>query len=247
MENEQFIHDYYTNRLSAVDRQGFEHRIEEDPTFAQEVKEYQDIKTAIKESERVALKNILQDLESQEVKEEPLEQTISFSKKYRHIYAAAAVIIFTIIAFQFLEKEPSTQDLYASYYQPYPNTLQPVVRGERNEDKISQAFVAYEANEFSKAAGLFEESLAITYDPDVAFYQAMSLLESKKQVEASILLSKLKKEGTSFKPQLYWYSAMVALKNGQKEVAKQQLDSLAALRSDYKKRTISKLQKELNQ
>lgn len=247
MENEQLIHDYTNGRLSREDTSAFEARLTTNPELAREVKEYKDLKKAIKENERLELKTTLQELEVEEdVPEITNEEKVSFTKKYRHIYIAAAVIIFAIIGFQFLEKEPSGQDLYASYYQPYDNTLQPVTRGETGEDVLSQAFQAYEAGEFKKAITLFDSSLKKQSNPDVSFYKAMSLISTGSEKEAATLLNNLKKEKISYKPQLYWYSALLALKNNDKQTANEQLDSLSMLNSDYKKSAIINIKKELN-
>lgn len=247
MENEQLIHDYTNGRLSTQDAKSFEAKLTTDSELAFELKQYLDIKRAIKEQERTDLKEILQHLEGEgnlDVQAE--EETSSFARKYRHIYIAAAVIVLAIIGFQFLDEDPSTQDLYASYYQPYDNTLQPVTRGESNVDVLSEAFQAYEAREFKKAITLFDSSLSNEYNPDVSFYKAMSLLSSGSEKEAAILLSNLKKEKISYEPQLYWYSALLALKNNNKQMANEQLDSLVMLNTDYKKGTITKIKKELN-
>lgn len=247
MENEQFIHDYENGSLSSEKKQAFELRYSSDKAFAEEVKEYRNLKSAIKEKERLDLKSTLQDLEKQKeiTPEITDEENISFGRKYRHIYVAAAVIVFAVIGFQFLEKETSNQDLYASFYQPYPNTLQPVTRSEASTDVLSQAFQAYEANEFEKAEVLFETSLTQEYNSDIAFYKAMTLLNMKNDEEGSDLLKQLKNESTSFKPQLYWYSALLALKKNDEQQAKEQLDSLSQLNSGYKKSAILKIKKLL--
>ena len=144
MENEQLIHDYTNDRLIPEERLAFELRLETDAQLAHEYEEYVDLKKAIKEQVRIDLKDTLKALENQkeEISGISDEQTVSFGKKYSYIYIAAAVIIFAVIGFQFLEQDPSNQDLYASFYQPYDNTLQPVTRGETKEDVLSQAFQA---------------------------------------------------------------------------------------------------------
>lgn len=247
MENEQFIHDYENGNLSAQDRAVFENRLNTEPTFAQEVKDFRDLKIAIKSVEKNTLKERLQQLESQNIEESPSsKQDITYGKRYRHIYAAAAVIIFAIVMFQFLEKDPTSQDLYASYYQAPPNTLQPVIRGNDSKDQLSLAFQAYEAQEYGSAATLFKAALEQEYNPDVRFYRAMSLISNGQEALGNDILQELKKEDTSFAPQVFWYSALIALKNNEQERAKQQLDSLGLLDSGYKEKTIRRLKKELN-
>ncbi len=242
MENEQLIQQYLHDRLSPEERANFENQLSKDTVLKEQYDEYQNLKQAIKESERIELKSSLVAIEKTEQED---TQEISFTRRYSYIYAAAAIIIAAIIVFQFLEKEPSPQDLYASYYEPYPNTLQPVVRGDSRDDSVSKGFIAYESAAYDQAISFFDAALSKTYDPNIAFYKAMSLLNLKKTEDALTLITKLKKEETNYRPQLYWYSALIALDMKKREEAISQLDSLSILKSGFKDRTLIKIKDQL--
>lgn len=243
MENDQLIQDYINQKLSGREVRDFEKRLFSDPSFAIEVQDYRNVQNAIKENERKHLKAMLQDLEVQEG--DPQEEPISFTKRYRHIYAAAAIIIFSIIGFQFLDQGPTNQDLYTSFSQPYPNTLQPITRGEETTDALSKAFMAYEAGDYKTASTLFDRILQSNSNPDIFFYKAMSLYNEGKQQEATTALNTLKNKNTNYTPQVYWYSALLALKNDNTQLAREQLDSLSMLNSGYKDAAVKKIKKEL--
>lgn len=246
MKNEKLIKQYENGALAPAEYLDFEHKLKSDPSFAREVKQYRDLNGLIITREHTDLKEPLTDTETQKkpLAEDSLDTT-SYGKRYRHVYAAAAAIIVLIAVFQWFQKEPSAQDLYAAYYQPYKNTLQLVQREARLTELRSQAFLAYEAREFDKALTLFESDLQNTYNPDIAFYKSMSLLSSGRDIEAHSLLTRLKKEAISYKPQLYWYSALIALNANDKQTAREQLDSLTMLNSGYKKNAILKIKEQL--
>lgn len=229
MNNTKLIQDYYADILSEKEVVAYEERLLKDKAFAEEVAQYDKLSKA---GEKKATLSI-----------EESKDTRSFIKRYGHIYIAAVVIISAIITFQFFEKKATPQELYISYYQIYPNTLQPYETAVTKKDELSKAFVAYESKEFEKATQHFTNSIKFAYNYDIVFYKAMSLLASNHPEESLTLLSALKKEETSLTGQLYWYSALIALKNGQKDKALGQLDSLHILKSDYN-RTARRLLKE---
>lgn len=243
MENDQLIQNYINQKLSEQEVQDFEERLSSDPSFATQVQDYRNVQNAIKENERTNLKAMLQDLEVQEGDRQ--EEPVSFTKKYRHIYAAAAIIIFSIIGFQFLEQGPTNQDLYASFSQPYPNTLKPITRGEETTDELSKALQAYEAEDYKSASTRLDRVLQSNPNPDILFYKAMSLYNDGKQQEATAALNMLKNKNTNYTPQVYWYSALLALKNDNTQLAREQLDSLSMLNSGYKDAAVKRIKKEL--
>ena len=73
----------------------------------------------------------------------------------------------------------------------------------------------------------------------------MSLMSSGQDMEASQVLNNLKIQKSSYEPQVYWYSALLSLKNNQEQRAKEQLDSLSMLNSGYKNSALAKIKKEL--
>ena len=231
MNNTKLIQDYYAGMLSNEEAIAFEKRLQIDEVFAEEVAQYDELS-------KTTDNNISPFIEED-------KDTRSFTKRYSHIYIAAAVIIIAIITFQFFEKKATPQDLYISYYQVYPNTLQPYEIAVTKKDELSKAFVAYENKEFEKATRYFTSSIKFAYNYDIVFYKAMSLLASNHTEESLALLSTLKKEETSLTGQLYWYSALIALKKRQKDKALEQLDSLHILKSDYNRTARRLLEKEL--
>ncbi len=227
MDNTKLIQNYYADILSDQESIAFEDRLQKDKAFAEEVTAYNELSK-------------YQEVTTSSIKE---EVTTSYTKRYMHIYIAAAIIITAIVMVQFFETKASPQELYTSYYQLYPNVIQPYKIAVTKNDELSKAFVAYETKEFEKAIELFNSSIGFAYHSDIVFYKAMSLLANDHTEESLALLSKLKKEETLFTDQLYWYSALIALKRGQKIKALEQLDSLQVLKSNYN-RTARRLLKE---
>lgn len=230
MDNTKLIQDYYADLLSKEEVTAFEERLLKDKAFADEVAQYNELSKNVEEELLIPNDDA---------------ETISYTKRYSHIYIYATIIIIAIIAFQFFEKKATPQELFTSYYQVYPNTMLSYEEAKTKKDELSKAFIAYENEEFEKATKHFTSSIKFAYNYNIVFYKAMSLLASDHTDESLALLSILKKEETSLKGQLYWYSALIALKKGQKDKALQQLDSLQILKSDYKKAARRLLKEEL--
>ena len=49
----------------------------------------------------------------------------------------------------------NTEQLYAQYFEPYRNVVQPIVRGENKTDTKSKAFQAYETKNYEDALKYF--------------------------------------------------------------------------------------------
>lgn len=93
MNNTKLIQDYYAGVLSEIDVITFETRLSQDKAFAQEVNEYDELSKNIEEVVEPSFN------------EEGGEETISYAKRYKHIYIAAAVIIIAVLVSQYLEKK----------------------------------------------------------------------------------------------------------------------------------------------
>ncbi|QHI35665.1 hypothetical protein IMCC3317_10110 [Kordia antarctica] len=227
MEQDILIQKYLSGTLSKEENLSFTELLENDVDFAEKVAEHTNIQKAIQATEREELKTYLQSLESKNTK----KSNPIFNKKWLAI-AAIFLMLISVTYYQFsLDKD--TNELYATYFEPYPNALYPITRGQNKGEK-AQLFAAYEIGDYITAKKGFQNMLNSNYDADIQFYYTMSLLNLGDIETAHKNLQVLKKETTLFTPQLYWYSALIALKKGEKDQVRIQLDSLENLKSGYK-------------
>lgn len=120
----------------------------------------------------------------------------------------------------------SNQDLFTQNFQPYPNVVHPIVRGEETQEAKTKAFVAYQNGAYTSAIALFAELYIETKDPDYLFYQANALLQLNKGREAIPLLQNHLVTADSLKEKSAWYLAMAYLQIDDTENAKKMLQTV---------------------
>ncbi|MGB3591023.1 MAG: hypothetical protein WBA16_04990 [Nonlabens sp.] len=252
MNREELIQAYVHGTLKDADVADLKRQMELDKSLLADMREYENIQKAIREADRQMLKKRLQAAEDlgEEQSTAGSEQTTAIKqlRPYLLPLAAACIIGIVLMSKNFYFSSPNDSSvLYDQYYTTYPNTLLPVTRSNDVESKNMEAFVAYEANEFEKAAGLFKEYLNLEEDPDVEFYYAMSLINSGNEDKALPLLNELHEATTVYLPQAYWYAALIELKNEKTKNAQALIDSLLHLDVEFKYKEAVQLKKDLNE
>lgn len=208
------IERYFENSLSPKELKEFEKLMTIDAEFSTEVDFQKRLKTAIFHEERSNLKAHLQSLDNP-------TKTYDF----RWWYAAAGVVFLIGLSWfvhSIIDSQPS--QLYAAYFEPYPNVVSPKVRGNATseEDLKSKAFHLYDQAQYVEAALAFEKLYRNNEQDYAALYQAISLMASGKPNEAIPLLEQMEwTEEAVYVEVAYWYLALAYLDNQQ--VAKSRL------------------------
>lgn len=162
----------------------------------------------------------------------------------------AAAMIPLLLGLGYLFWTQSAQDSvsdYLSYYESYPNTVLPFVRGEEKEDPAWEAFMAYESQEFAKAKELFTQLNRTQAKDEWIFYEAMSKMELQEWNNAIKLFenhSWASEEKGSFGDVKDWYLALALLYSGEEAKAQQQLRNIF-LRQGYEYINAGKLLEQL--
>jgi predicted Zn-dependent protease len=148
--------------------------------------------------------------------------------------AGLALILATV--FLWLNQTPSNADLYAQYYEVYPNIEIPLERG--NESQILEALQNYETGDYGFAAKGFEE--LVNEDSSNAawvFYLATSQLESGEKEKARNNFQKVIDLGqTKYLNPARWYLALTQISMNQTEEAEGLLKILIEEDFGYKVR-----------
>lgn len=219
MQQEDLILKYFEGQLSDDEQLEFDALLHRDAAFQKEVTFQKNLKKAIAMEERNALKSRLQSYE-------PESTTRNRKPKYWMVAVVFLLFFGGLAWFQF--QDPDHDNLFAAYYQTYPNTVAPTVRGREDESLKSQAFYSYDNSNYEESVKQF----SLLYQQEQAdyalFYKALSLIELQ-QFEASLtVFNELELSGDStFYPFVKWYKALVHLKLGQETQALALLQTLA--------------------
>ncbi|MFK7748061.1 MAG: tol-pal system YbgF family protein [Kordia sp.] len=234
MKPEELIQKYIQGTLNTAEQVQFDALLKNDLDFAQKVTEYENVHVAIKANEKSDLKSHLQQLEASQSKTDISKKP--FYKNIRLAIAVVLLLLFGLIGNYIIQQATMNETLYTTYFEPYPNALQPVTRGPSDGMLLTDATRAYEAKNYEEAIKTFDIIQAGHDNPntEISFYKAMSLLNLGKEKAALNILRTIKDRKTRFTPQIYWYGALIHIKLDENEKALKALKYLDTLETTYK-------------
>ncbi|WP_046755513.1 anti-sigma factor [Kordia jejudonensis] len=233
MDTDELIQKYIHGSLSETEQQQFDTLLATDPEFANAVAEYENIHAAITSHEKDDLKAQLQQLETTS----ETTNAAKPSRNYKRLAIAIVLLLFFGLLGNYIIQQANTNEtLYATYFEPYPNALQPVTRGPSDGKLLTEATRAYEAKNYEEAIKTFDLIQAGFDNPntEISFYKAMSLLNLGKEKEALAILREIKHRKTRFTPQIYWYGALIHIKLDEKEKALKALEYMKTMNFSFK-------------
>lgn len=232
MDKYSYIEKYFENTLTPEEAADFEKELAEDKELATAFAYEKNVKHAIILNERTALKRQLQSFEPRK-------------KSFKWMYVAASIVVLLGACTWTMFFNSNCDSLYDQYYQTYPNTVAPTVRGENDLGIKSEAFFAYDSGDYQKSAQLFTTIYNTDRHDYALFYKGLSLMELKKYKEAITAFDQHDyTKNNAFAPFFKWYSALSYLKLGQKEKAISTLETLTKT-DNPQKEAASKLLVEL--
>ena len=236
MDQQGRIRKYWHNQLSEQEKLAFEAEMKADAELAQEVQHFRDLQRAIEAHDRQTLKEQLATL--------PVNRP---RPKLWPWAAAAAVLLLLVMAWFYRVSATTTpEQLFATYYEPYPNVVHPIVRQQNTADSLTLAFSAYEQGNYPEAAQRLEELLAIDDQPIWRFYLAQSQLSLGQYEAAKAQLRRLPATSFRFRAQALWYQALLSLQEGNTVAAKDFLTELRQFDPVFKQEAVETLLRDLS-
>ena len=240
-KQEDLIEKYIQNKLSPEEKLMMDELLQNDADFERELTLQANLKVAIKKDDDDNFRNLISELESKAKMERPM-----LRRTYvKWLAAASLVLLLGLSYFLTLDQKVSTNELFASYFEPYRNVVQPLERGSDQQDEKSLAFLAYEKGEYEKAIMLFSELYATSKEPYYLFYKANAMLKLERAKEAIPLLLEHLQTKDTLTEKTNWYLALAYLKLNDKSNARITLEKVLA-DGNYKSTEAQKLLKELN-
>ncbi|MFZ2905783.1 MAG: hypothetical protein WAZ98_06245 [Cyclobacteriaceae bacterium] len=230
------IHRYLERSLSGQEKEMFEERLRKEPLLKTMYQEHQQL---IKGIRYAHLQGKLEQLRILETTLPRLRgkqihlNNISLQRYWKPLAAAAsiALIAVTIVLWN---REDDPAQLYASYFDPYPNYFEPIVRnGKESITKRTQAFQAYEAGDYQQASLLFSELLIEKKEPGMLLLQGNANLILGNTTEARNNFITLINDFDDYDNQGKWYLGLSYLKEGNLKSAQLILRELSDTESSY--------------
>ena len=225
MNKEELVANYFSNRLSTEEQVRFQELIDTDAEFKERFEFEKNLQRAITEKENYKLKAKLVAFERDIETNSPKSKA---KKPYYYLAIAASLALLVGIAFMLNTKVgPSDYDaLYADNFKAYPNTVFAITRSDAKASLKRDAFLAYEAKYYDVAIEKFEQMNSAEKPSYVDFYLAHSYLNYGDTQKAAILFKKVIANEKEFIAESYWYLALSALKNKEKQTAVAALEKL---------------------
>ena len=222
-EMNELIEKYFEQNLTEAEKITFEELLVKDAAFKEEFDFYKELKNAVTVAERQKIKQEVQQFEKGS------NERAFVLKKY-FPYAAILLFMISFIVY-FATNTPSSEGLYDSYYEAYPNTAVSNTRDNSNEQSnVQQAFVAYDLNDFDTANKLFDSALTTTKADYILFYKGISLMELNKHNDA-LKLFETTNWSKEYVEKSLWFQSLCYLKLNDKNKAKRTLEILVEKKS----------------
>ncbi|MEN8799746.1 MAG: tetratricopeptide repeat protein, partial [Flavobacteriaceae bacterium] len=222
MDHTMLIEKYLQGSLSDEERSEFDTLRATDEEFAREVAFQENLREVV-HADQDPLRKMVGELESE------FQENSPTSGMWKKLLVAASIFAVLGLAVYFnMNKPVSSSDLYESYFESYPNVVNPLVRGNTTDPK-NTAFEAYENGRYQEAYDMFSDLLETEDQLYYQFYMANALLELGQAKEAIVLLNEFSSSQDKLADRASWYLAMAYLQLDDKERAIIELEKIVDL------------------
>jgi len=219
MDKDILLNNYFEGNLSEEEKQQFNELLSNDSEFKAEFEFQMKAKIAVALSERKKMKNQLKEIENSRKQK-------SNNKTWLSI-AASIVVILSLGFIFFWNSSAKNDNLYADFYETFPNIEAPTTRGENTLNIKSEAFFAYDSKNYKKAIELFTEIYKIEKTDYAIFYIGLSEMELNEHKKAIATFSLFKGDSNNnFYFYIKWYKALCYLKENDIKNSKKLLNEV---------------------
>lgn len=231
MNDIDLIEHYLDGSLSETERLAFEERVNNEVELRAQVEEMKVIREGIVRASR---KEVLKSLQALEATLPAVEAPVIPLWRNTWLQVAAGISLLAVCAYLLWPRTQESAQLFAEYFEPYPNIIMPTVRGVVENDSTvkAQAYRAYDQQNYAEAIRLFEA--VQQKDEGVLLYLGNSYLASGQPEKALPLLEKVLNNYDAFDEQAEWYVAVSYLKLEERDKAREALKKVVARESSYK-------------
>lgn len=219
MDKDILLNNYFEGNLSEEEKQQFDELLSNDSEFKTEFEFQKKAKVAVALSERQKLKNQLKEIEN--------SRKLKNKNKTWLSIAASIVVVLSLGFIFFWNSSVKNDNLYADFYETFPNIEAPTTRGENTLNIKSEAFYAYDSKDYKKAIELFSEIYKVEKTDYAIFYIGLSEMELNEHKKAINTFSLFDGDtNNNFYYYVKWYKALCYLKENDIENSKKLLNEV---------------------
>ncbi len=228
------IDQFLSGELSEAEMAAFRQRLATDKEFE---KLYEDLRYIQHGLQQAELEKAWKTIQHTEARLAAAGQSRPLGWKV-WLPVAASFALLLLAAWFFLLKPPAPDELFAQYFEVYPNVEAPIYRDSSSSDSLTNkdlAFRRYAASDFTGAIVLFES--IENKDEGTRFYLGISYLAHGDAQKAIEVLKDVKSGAVQYNTQIDWFLALALIKDKQVEDAKELLEELAVSGTAYEQRS----------
>lgn len=241
MDRETLLEKYVQGELTEKERQKFDALLKNNADFKGDVEFHTNLKRVTEADDDDKFRGILSEFEA----EASTQNSIEGRLPTKWLVAAAIALTAGLAYFFTIDSSVSTKNLFVQNFEPYPNTVNPIVRGVEDDHQKTKAFVAYQIGKYEEALPLFTKLYTTEKIPYYLFYRANALIQLNRAAEAIPLLQEHLKTKDKLTDKSNWYLAMAYLQLDDKANAKKMLN-LVVNEGDFKVVEAQRLLEELD-
>ncbi|MCW0482044.1 tetratricopeptide repeat protein [Gaoshiqia sediminis] len=243
------IDQYLSNELSEDELASFESELTNNLDLVAELELYKDIDRAIQETDVMGLREKLDHISKDIIKEKRKERSfvarIPNSRVAIATVAASLILIISITSLISRNKAASNDQLYSQYYETYQAAG--IFRSGHAtlDNKITLALHQYNDENYPAALQLFNDVLAIDQDNPVGnFYAGMAYQQTGEYNQAiTSFESVIKAKNNLFVEQAEWYAGLCFLQTDERKKAFRKFKKIAESNSYYSEKASAILRK----
>lgn len=248
MDNEErdieIIERYLNAELDNEATSKVEERLLSDKEFHKLKDDYLLIKIGTAYGKREELRESLVALEKTLDQNIVAKKSIFLRAGFQWAVAASVVLLFGLFFMFKLSSGTTNSEIFAAYFEPYPNVVEAVVRADTPQLTLEQsAYYNYEAENYKEAIDIFLQFPDLDSDDFAKLYLGVSLMANNQSVEAIDILQQAQKEGATTEIQAKWYLALAHLTIGEVNTTKEILSELTTISKAYKEKAEELLKK----
>ncbi|MBU7577116.1 MAG: tetratricopeptide repeat protein [Flavihumibacter sp.] len=222
MDTTDLLNRYFEGSLSPEEEQAFLLALDSDPVLKEEWTFRKELKAGLHILQRKQDKEMLRKWDAERKSVNP----------FKKLLAVAAMLAVIALIYWIYSTQQQSDNLYAHYFQAYPNVIRPTVRGETADtlnSTLLQAFQLYEEGRYKDAGSLFQQAYQYNREDYTLFYAAICQMENGNLREAIQQFEAItwKNDAYALKSWADWYRALAYLKLGEVPEAKELLSQLS--------------------
>jgi len=232
------IEKYLSEKLEGAALENFEAQLQADPALKEELDLHRQLRETLKGEKVHELRNVLNEVDENwksPVTTTDTAKVVNFN--FRRVLSIAAAVALLFIGYHwFLNNNFSSQEIYASNFEPYVMVFDQRSANPSEVSTLDQAIAQYHNKDFGTSADTFEKLLAEDRENMIyIFYVANARLANQETDKAIALFKKIiKANDLSFVEQSRWYLALAYLQKDDKEHAKLWLEKIQEGQFKYK-------------